>query len=319
MATPPTPTPVPPKKSAPIPAPQAAFCASGFPQDEALPQNFVEAVRGIEAALKNEVWLLVQDVRDDSGEPCRTLDDTVFKAFLESKPLMPKGKPIALIIDSPGGQARSAYRLASFLREQCGGFTAIVPEYAKSAATLLVLGANNIILGPRAELGPLDTQVFDPDREGYGSALDEVQALERLNAFALKAVDEEMMLFTSRTGKSMEKLFPHVLHFVSEMVRPLFEKIDTVHYTQMSRLLKVAEEYAVRLLEPRYTSRVAEEIARRLVNGYPEHGFLIDRREAMKIGLKTAPVKDDLEIAFENFNETTHGVVAVGKLQEFTA
>lgn len=169
----------------------------------------------------------------------------------------------------------------------------------------------------QAELGPLDVQMFDPDREGFGSALDEVQALERLNAFALKAVDEGMMLLTSRSGKSLEKLLPQVLHFVAEMVRPLFEKIDTVHYTQMSRLLKVAEEYAIRLLEPRYPSKRAEEIARQLVNGYPEHGFFIGQKEASRIGLKTSLPKDDLGTALERLAKTTHGLVVVGQLQEF--
>lgn len=298
------------------PGPPMRFCASGFPQEDSpLPQDFVDAVRKVEAVLGTEAWLLVQDVPDDSWHgPCRHLDDSVFRAFLHSKALLPKNQSIPLIIDSPGGDAKSAFRIARFLRDNCGGFTALVPEYAKSAATLLALGADQIVLCEQAELGPLDTQVFDADREGFGSALDEVQALERLNAFALKAVDEGMMLFANRTGKSVEKLLPQVLHFVSEMVRPLFEKIDTVHYTQMSRVLKVGEEYAIRLMESTYPSK-KEMIARQLVNGYPEHRFFIDRREARKIGLNISVPNDTLETALLNLAKTTRGVVAVGKLQ----
>ena len=195
---------------------------------------------------------------------------------------------------------------------------AIVPDYAKNAATLLTLGADQIILCANAELGPLDVQIFDPNREDLGSALNEVQALERLNAFALKAVDEGMMLFASCSGKSLEKLLPQVLHFVAEMVKPLFEKIDTVHYTQMSRLLKIAEEYAIRLLAPRYPPKKAEEIARQLVNGYPEHGFFIDHEEATRIGLKTSIPGDDLETALERLSAASRGLVVVGQLQETT-
>jgi ClpP class serine protease len=32
------------------------------------------------------------------------------------------------------------------LKRHCGGFVAVVPRYAKSAATLLALGADEIIL-----------------------------------------------------------------------------------------------------------------------------------------------------------------------------
>jgi serine dehydrogenase proteinase len=309
------------KKKAP-----KGYSASCFPPNNvALPQEFVGAVRRVEAILKVPVWLLIQDPPGDDqsilsqAPPFHTLDNFVLRAFLMSKTAFQKGTKPVIIMESPGGQAESAYRIACFLRQYCGGFLAVVPAYAKSAATLLVLGADQILLCPNAELGPLDVQIFDANREDLGSALNEVQALERLNAFALKAVDEGMTLFASRSGKSLEKLMPQVLHFVAEMTKPLFEKIDTVHYTQMSRLLKIAEEYAIRLLAPRYPLKKAEEIARQLVNGYPEHGFFINREEASRIGLRTSAPKDDLESALEKLSVASRGLVVVGQLQEIKA
>jgi hypothetical protein len=292
------------------------FVASIF-SDGPLPDNFVTAINAIEAILKTRVWFLIQDSHTPSREPYYTLDDFVLKGFLESAYLLKTGEPIPLIIDSPGGQAKAAYRIAAFLNIHCDGFTAFVPEYAKSAATLLALGARSIMLSPYAEIGPLDVQIFDPEREGTSSALDEVQALERLNAFALQAVDAGMMLLSARSGKSVATLLPHVLRFVSEMLRPLFEKLDTVHYTQISRLLKVGEAYAIRLLEPRYGKDRAEEIARKLVNDYPEHGFYIDRAEATRIGLKTSKPSEELARALEELTKSMQGLVAIGQLQEF--
>jgi len=224
-----------PPKAVKAPKLAAKYYATGYPgEGSPLPPKFVEAVHAVELALGSPAWLLIQDPPDQDhlqSPPYHSIDEATYRAFLSLKPHLPKARPIPLIIDSPGGSARSAYRIANLLRQHCGGFVAIVPEYAKSAATLLTLGADQIILCPHAEIGPLDTQVFDPDREGFGSALDEVQALDRLNAFALQAVDAGVILFASRSGKSLDKLLPQVLHFVSEMVRPLFEKIDTVHYT----------------------------------------------------------------------------------------
>lgn len=65
--------------------------------------------------------------------------------FFRAQDSLPKEK-IALVIESPGGSAKSAFQLAMLLKRHCGGFVAVVPRYAKSAATLLALGADEIIL-----------------------------------------------------------------------------------------------------------------------------------------------------------------------------
>jgi len=188
---------------------------------------------------------------------------------------------VALVVDSLGGQAESAYQIARMFRRHCGPFGVVVPRIAKSAATLLALGTHEIYMGRDAELGPLDAQLFDADREEWSSALDEVQALERLNSVALELADQAMFLFIQRTGKKIDTVLPYVLDFTAEMMKPLFDKIDTVHYTQRSRVLKVAEDYATRLLKVWHPD--PESMARHLVNAYPEHGFVIDREEASEL------------------------------------
>jgi hypothetical protein len=302
-------------KPKPKSASQRKFGATIFPHGP-LPDEIVKAARAVEAVLKGPAWWIIQDTTGGTQRPFHTLDSHVHRAFMDSKASLPEKKPINLVVDSPGGMAGIAYELAMLFRSRCGGFNVYIPEYAKSAATLLALGASNIWLAKHAEIGPLDVQVFDPERENVQSALDEVQSLERLNAFALQAVDAGMIFLASRSGKSFESLLPRVLHFVSEMLRPMFEKLDTVHYTQMSRLLKIGEEYAIRLLEPRYGKDKGEQIARQLVNGYPEHGFFIDSSEANRIGLKTLTPDDDLTRALEGLREVMHGHILIGQLKE---
>ncbi|MEQ9322853.1 MAG: hypothetical protein RIF41_27055, partial [Polyangiaceae bacterium] len=75
---------------------------------------------------------------------------------------------------------------------------------------------------------------------------------------------------------------------VADLMRPLFENINVSQYSERSRLLKVAEEYAIRLLEGHAPPPVARRIARSLVENYPEHAFVIDSVEAKKIGLNAA-------------------------------
>ena len=277
-----------------------------------LPPEFAADVVALEKILEMPLWLLVQS----GGDKFDSLEDNLVESLLAARAELPEGGPVGLLIDSPGGSAKCSYQIATILRARCGGFTAIVPRYAKSAATLLTLGADAILLGQHAELGPLDAQYLDPEREEWVSALDEVQALERLHAFALESVDRTMFLMAPRTRKKIETLLPMILKFVSDMTRPLFEKIEAVHYTQMSRTLKVAEEYAIRLLQTKYPLKKAQDIARRLVSHYPEHGFIIDTAEAGAFELELASVSDKLQVIFDSMRPFLARLTVIGHLKE---
>jgi hypothetical protein len=190
-----------------------------------------------------------------------------------------------------------------------------VPRYAKSAATLLVLGGK-LVMGEDAELGPLDAQIFDPEREEMLSALNEVQALERLHLQAIEEVDLMVPLLHGRTGKKSSTLLPMVFNFVASMKAPLLEKLDTVHYSQQARVLKEAEDYAVRLLQRAGCGeQAAQQIPSRLVNRYPDHSFVIDREEAAEfLNLEAVPSGDVAEaIAGLADFLTDNPLVAIGR------
>jgi Serine dehydrogenase proteinase len=66
---------------------------------------------------------------------------------------------IDLLIHSPGGFGEVAEKIVQMCRSCCqDGFRVIVPNYAKSAATMIALGADVIVMGDRSELGPIDPQ-----------------------------------------------------------------------------------------------------------------------------------------------------------------
>lgn len=69
---------------------------------------------------------------------------------------------IDLIIHSPGGDGNTAEKIVDMCRAYLpngGQFNVVVPNKAKSAATLIALGADNIIMGYSSELGPIDAQI----------------------------------------------------------------------------------------------------------------------------------------------------------------
>ena len=68
-----------------------------------------------------------------------------------------------LMLGTPGGDGETALRLARQAQSRCKKLTVIVPEQAKSAGTLFVLGADHIYMGPTSDLGPVDPQFLLPD------------------------------------------------------------------------------------------------------------------------------------------------------------
>ncbi|MBD5656707.1 MAG: serine dehydrogenase [Candidatus Eremiobacteraeota bacterium] len=65
-----------------------------------------------------------------------------------------------LLLSTPGGDGEVAIRLARTLQSRCRELTVIVPAQAKSAGTLLALGAHHIVMGPAGDLGPVDPQLM---------------------------------------------------------------------------------------------------------------------------------------------------------------
>jgi hypothetical protein len=64
-----------------------------------------------------------------------------------------------LLLHSPGGDGETAVRLVRSAQSRCRELTVIVPDRAKSAATLLALGAHRILMSATSDLGPVDPQL----------------------------------------------------------------------------------------------------------------------------------------------------------------
>ncbi len=101
------------------------------------------------------------------------LEETVFDANPE--------EDLHLVLITQGGDGETALRLIRQLQARCREFTVIVPDQAKSAGTLLVLGAHHICMGPTSDLGPVDPQFLLVDGS-LASARAIIAAVERAEA-----------------------------------------------------------------------------------------------------------------------------------------
>ncbi|MER3408781.1 MAG: hypothetical protein C4305_03790 [Thermoleophilia bacterium] len=84
---------------------------------------------------------------DDAESILRAIRDT------------PAGRPIEIILHTPGGLVLAATQIAAALADHDGKVTAVVPHYAMSGGTLIALAADEIVMDAHAALGPVDPQI----------------------------------------------------------------------------------------------------------------------------------------------------------------
>jgi len=226
---------------------------------------------------------------------------------------------IDLLLNSYGGDIYSAYKIISIARSHCSDLTAVVPLYAKSAATLMTLGANRIVMGAQSELGPLDLPTEHPIAEGrMMSALDAVRPIEYLAGTASNLGFRLGLLIRREIGLSRKDSIQIALEFASRYIEPIISKLDPLIVNECYRELDIAGRYAreflsrYMLVAKKNKEELAQSIAHQLVWGYPSHGFAICINEAKKIGLEVChssvyPEWRTLWETFEMLNSQTEG------------
>jgi hypothetical protein len=79
-------------------------------------------------------------------------------------------RKLDLILHSPGGSAEAAESIVSYLRARFDDVRVFVPVAAMSAATMIALSANEVVMGQHSQLGPIDPQFIISMPEGLRSA-----------------------------------------------------------------------------------------------------------------------------------------------------
>jgi hypothetical protein len=167
-----------------------------------------------------------------------------------------KQKDVLLVMVGPGGRVEPAYHIArlgkAFARDR---FVVAVPREAKSAATLIALGADTIHMGLLGELGPIDPQ---------------------LGGLPALAVEQAL-----RTVAELTAEFPASGTMFATYLKDAIS-IEQIGYSQ--RIGQSAVQYAEMLLRPKQArlNDTPENIANHLVYGLKDHSFVIDRDEAAR-------------------------------------
>jgi len=93
-------------------------------------------------------------------------DDTV--GFVDLLHNVEPDVDLDLLLHTGGGDIDAAEKLISMVRNKVGNsrLRVVVPDFAKSAGTLMVLGADAVVMSDASELGPIDPQIIRSDEKG---------------------------------------------------------------------------------------------------------------------------------------------------------
>ena len=171
---------------------------------------------------------------------------------------------VAVILFSRGGDPDTAFLIGKMLNRMTEGrLIFIIPRLAASAATLLALSGDRIIMGPPSELSPIDPQI-------------EISPYRFVSA---RSVRESCDLILKEIMKHPEIPKSTVEAFLERL--PLTEVID------YELLLEHMIELVVSLLKLRMVKEEskAKQIAEKLVRGFKYHGRSISIDDALELGL----------------------------------
>jgi hypothetical protein len=158
------------------------------------------------------------------------------------------GDNLDLILHSPGGSPEAAESIVAVLRAQFKHVRVLVPVMAKSAATMIALAANEILMPVSAELGPIDPQFLLSDGRG-GQRMTPAQAIIDEVERAQQAVitqQQDFPVWLAQVQGQPPGLYQQALNAVKlskQLVKGWIEKYMLAGEPQAATMAQVIVDY----------------------------------------------------------------------------
>ena len=215
---------------------------------------------------------LVVYVTSSRANASAKMGSDVIPFFIEQINNVPKEKKnIDLLIVSSGGDPMVSWRMINILRERFEKINVLVPYEAFSAATLLALGADEIIMHRYANLGPVDPQITKERMNGPQKELIQFAA-EDINHF-LDFVKDDVGI-TNQTE-------------LQEAFSQITDELGAQSIGFAKRSLNLTKDLGKKLLQLHMDDNTQVlAIIEALSKSFHHHGFALSRSEAKRTGLK---------------------------------
>ena len=229
----------------------------------------LEAIRRIQELRSSKLLIFI------AAETVQMKDDVALIVF-ELLKEMGKTDRIDMIVHSRGGQTEVPAKLVSLIRNYCDHFGVIIPFRAHSAATHLALGANEIVMGPMSELGPVDPSRTHPllpkDKDG--------------NPIPISVQDLKHVVELLKREGPGENYSPEAL---ATIFSTMFEYIHPLAMGAIEQSYALAKLISKKLLATHMDAEkdhdTIERIANELSDNFKSHSYQIGWKEAKALGL----------------------------------
>lgn len=155
-------------------------------------------------------------------------DDVV--GFVDLLHNIPANTDLDLMLHTGGGDIDTAEKLITIVRKKVGTarLRVIVPDFAKSAGTLIALGADCIVMSDTSELGPIDPQIIRADENGNRIRHSVQSYLDAFNSYsaALKENpgDATAQIMLGKLDPATVKLFEAVMARARQLAENLLKQ-----------------------------------------------------------------------------------------------
>ena len=193
---------------------------------------------------------------------------------------------LTLLVKSDGGSGMASLRMIHLLRKYTKRLTVVAPLNCASAATMLALGADTIVMGPLSYLTAVDTSL-----EHDLSPLDHTNNLVPVSN---DEVDRVIRLWRETVFRRGDGVNPYqeLYKYVHPLVIGALDRASSLSLMLCREILG----YHMKDL------RKAERISRRLNSSYPAHQYPITSREARRLGLNVHEVDPELDRLLQELN-----------------
>lgn len=231
-----------------------------------------DAVEELEKARSSTVISYISDSRAIfDPDDCLMLDDNLTQLTNGGQN---KIKKLDLLLQSPGGILEAAYKFFRICRDYSEEFNVIVPLSAKSAATTICLGADEIVMTTISELGPVDPIIQHPSKPEI-----------RIPARAIK----EYIDFISNSSEDFT-IDPN-------LKETLNKSLDAYLIGSYEMALKNSKEIIEKILKENKKTGLNEEQIKKVITELTEkhasHSYPIDRKELIELGFKNIVKAED--------------------------
>ena len=193
----------------------------------------------------------------------------------------PSKENVLFILCTPGGCPNAAFKIARRLQEKYKRFILYVHGYCKSAGTFIAIGSDEILMSDFAEFGPLDVQLQEKDEIArYTSGLNINEALVNLKQETRVFFRQMVVELTAGAGISTRMAAELASTLSINFFSPIVSQIEPMKIGEIRRALRIALAYGEKLIEDGRGNLKSEEALVKLVETYPDHGFVIDFKEA---------------------------------------